>query len=142
MSGDYNSVGARRQGLYSSRFQWIGRRESVGFYDKVVWIGLPAVIACDESARRIKNSENRIREHAGNPEASKGRSQCSKHYAFGLGPAEDKATDQNIVTGQNASPGREVERLRSHCRKLRIFQMNGEGAIGCGAADGWVPIGK
>ena len=111
------------------RFRWIGRRESVGLYYKVVCIGLPVVIGCDESAGRVIHAENRIPEHIGKPEAAERWPQRAKHHALGLGPANDKATDQNVVTDRNKPPGREVERLRPHCRELRIFQMNGERAI-------------
>ena len=60
MSAGYDSVGARRQGLYSGRFQWISRRQPVGLHYKVVWIGLPVVVGCDKSARRVIHAQNWI----------------------------------------------------------------------------------
>ena len=52
---------------------------------------------------------------------------------LGVGPGDDKATDQNVVTDRNNPPSREVERLTPHCRKLRVFQMNRNGVV-CGVA--------
>ena len=105
-------------------------------------IGLPVVIGCDESAGRVIHAENRIAEHIGNSKAAERWPQRAKHHRLGRGPGNDKATDQNVVTGRNKSPGREVKRLRPHCRELRIFQMNGESAIDLATAGGRVPIGK
>ena len=86
---------------------WAGV-ESVGLYYKVVYIGLPVVVACDESAGRVIHAENRIREHVGKPKAAERWPQRAKHYRLGLGPGNNKATDQNVVTDRNEPP---VERL-------------------------------
>ena len=111
------------------RFRWIGRRESVGLYYRVVYIGLPVVIGSDEIAGRVIYAENRIREHIGKPEAAERWPQRAKHHALGVGPGNDKATNQSGVTARNEPPSREVERLRPHCGELRIFQMNGNGVV-------------
>ena len=57
-----------------------------------------------------------------------------------LGPGNNEATDQNVITGGNNSPSREVERSRSHCRKLRAFQVHRNGVESSVTAEGWIPI--
>ena len=99
----------------------------------MVWIGLPVVVGCDESAGRVIHRENRIIEQTGKPEAAERWPERAKHQGLGLGPGNDKAPDQNVVTGRNEPPSREVERLRPHCRELGIFQMNRNGVV-CSAA--------
>src|SRR5215813_14367441 len=121
MSGDNHSVGAWRQDLRCGRFQWIGWRQPVGFHYKVVWIGLPVVVGCDQSVRRVIHAQNWIAEHTGKPEATQRWPQRAKHYCLGLGSSDDKAADHNDVTDRNHPPSREVKRLRSYGRKLRIF---------------------
>ena len=79
-------------------------------------------------------------EHTGKPKAAERWPQRAKHHALGLGSGNDKATDQNVVTARNEPPRREVERLRPHCRKLRIFQMNRNGVVCSVTAHGRVLI--
>ena len=121
LSADYHSVGTGRQAPCNGRFRWIGWRESIGLYYRVDWIVLPVVVYCDESAGRVIHAENRIREHGGKSHAAERWPQRAKHNALGVGPGNDEATDQDVVTARNKSPGRDVERLRPHCRELRIF---------------------
>ena len=89
---------------------------------------------------RVIHAENRIGEHTGKPKAAERWPQRAKHYGLGIGSGNDKATDQNVVTGPNEPPGRDVERLRPHCRELRIFQMNRNGVVCSITADGWILI--
>ena len=102
-------------------------------------ISLPVVIGCDESAGRVIHPENRIREQPGKPKATERWPQRAKHYRLGFGPGDDKATDQNVVTGPNEPPCREVERLRPHCRELCTFQMNRNGVV-CSVTARWLGI--
>ena len=51
--------------------------------------------------RRVIHAENRIAEHTGKPKAAERWPQRAKHYRLGIGPGDDKATDQNVVTDRN-----------------------------------------
>ena len=104
------------------------------------WIGLPVVVDRDKSTGRIKHSKDRVGEHTGKPKPAKRWPQRAKHYGLGIGSANDKPADQNVVIGPNETSGRDVERLRPHCRELRIFQMNRNGVVCSVTADGWILI--
>src|SRR2546423_1118736 len=118
----YNGcVRACGQVKHEGRFRRIWWCESIFPDVNRVNIILPVVVGCDESTRRIVYAENRIPNRVRNPEPTERWPQRAKHYRLGLGPSDNKATDQNVVTGGNKSSSREIERLRSHCRKLCIF---------------------
>ena len=59
----------------------------------------------------------------GKPEATQRWPQRAKHYRLGLGSGNDEATNQNVVTDGNHPARGKIERLRTHCRKLRVFQV-------------------
>src|SRR5438477_11815947 len=120
----------------------MGWREPVCHYKRRADIVLPVVVPRDESARRVKQAENRIGEYRGKLEAAERWPQRAKHYRFGIGPRDDKAADQNVVTARNDPSGRDVERLRSHSRKPAVFQMNWSSSIGSVTKKGCVLIVK
>src|SRR4029453_6455797 len=108
----------------------VGLGGSGGLYLRVVRIGLPIVIGCDESARSVIHAEDWIPQQSGNPEAAERWPQRAKRYGLGFASSDDETADQNVVTDRNDPSSREVKRLRPKRRKLRALQMQGNRVVG------------
>src|SRR5437870_2166760 len=75
------------------------------------------------------HAQNRISQDAGQPGAAKRWPQRAENQFLGVGPSDDKATNQNIVTARDGPARRKIERFWSHSRKLCTLQMQRNGII-------------